>query len=115
MRTQLQLLLKSFNDAIAAYALARLEALMRAPDLNEAPLLQRLGSAGPESSALESWDQMRRKIRALNRYVNALRKRKLQSDDAAVRTRLVASARRVIELYGRIEALHAARPKKRAR
>ena len=115
MRTQFRLLLHGVNAAIAAYSLARLEALMRTPELPEAPLLQRLGSAGSEMSGIDGWASMQRKINALNRYCNALSKRKARPSSDTIRVRLIASARRVIELCRKIEQLHGSRPQRRAR
>jgi len=107
MRTQLRLFLARFNDAIADYSLARLETALRNPTAQEPPLLQRLGKGAFGSKALASWPQISRRVEALGRYSNALRKGKIRLDDERTRASLLAAARRVIELRNSIEALHA--------
>jgi len=66
MRIQLRLFLARFNDAIAAYSLARLETVMNNPGIPEAPILQRLGSSGSHSAGLDSWPQIRRRVSIVN-------------------------------------------------
>ncbi len=114
MRIQLRLFLARFNDAIAAYSLARLETVMNNPDMPEAPILQRLGSSGSHSAGLDSWPQIRRRVDSLQHYVGAIKRGKIRISDDATSERLTRCAWRVIELKNSIEELHLSRGRGRA-
>lgn len=110
MRTQLRLFLARFNEALVQYSLARLEAALRNPGAPGAPLVQRLGASGSVRSA-GAWTLMSRRVDAVSRYANSVRKGTIALPDEVSRAALLASARRVIVLRNSIEKLHRTRGK----
>src|ERR1700730_17819423 len=65
MRDRLRLLLPSFNRALAAYVLARLELGMVNPDAVSAPVIARLGAYLPlDDGFRDSWPQANVQVRA---------------------------------------------------
>jgi len=115
MRIVLRLFLARFNQAIATYSLARLEAVLRNPGVPDAPVLRRMGSPAVDGQPADSWPQTRRRVEMLQRYIGSVKKGKVRIADDATRERLIDGARQVIEFKNRIEALHVSIGRRRAR